>query len=672
MKNNNYSKLQPCPKTNSVAGVSPYTPRRRPGTKAMALVGVMMVLMLILAATLIGFAKMNGNSGGDLGSTSNNTLLMAKTRINVMQAESLADTGLRAAVQWISERSKPPINTTAFTPVMVTPDNFFVDSGRTDVNKWTVVNFAPDPTTPTEGQFKVRFYPHSDNAVASQRSYLVESIGTYKGQTRVARADIKQKTFAQYAYFTDDVGPGAFIAGKTIFNGPVHVNNSNGADVNIVWDSDEPDTNKSRIFQWNGDNAFTMWNNGGANATKTKWQKDTPGNYVNPSTAANWKQVITPKDDGTARTGPTMVSDKIAMPVGNGVLKSVDQRDAALGGYSEASVPAGSGVYVPSSGGLSAAGGAVTGGVYIKGQVDDMVLEAAGTGNRDQIAYIYQDNSLTKWKLTMTAAGTTKLEKFTRASTTVPFATSNATGFPRNYTGATNGVIYSYDDIGDYTTGTGGLSGTVANSQVDGQGNPTDLAKLSICTRVEQGTQGVSRIDNYKCINIDGNILYANAGTTASVAPADAGVLGLVAGQVRITNKAELVENGVPTGSPTITGFKNRAASEEGTFADGATLDTLAVHATLMAYDKILVDNYDTRPVGAFRLLGGYIAQIGSPFGLSLGGADPLTMFNVRNGFQRILNYDRRVADEPPPFFPGTGQIYEVISYQRLLAPLQP
>ncbi len=646
--------------TNNLLPHRFYTPRRRPIGKAMALVGVMLALMLILASGLIGFAKMNaGSTSGGVGSTSSNTLLMAKTRMNIVQAENLADTGLRTGVQWISELGSPPINTAAFTPLMVTPSDFYYNSGPVDQNKWTVVNFAPDPAKPTEGKFKIRFYPHSDNAVASQRSYLIESIGEYNGVVRVARADIRQKNFAQYAYFTDDVGAGFWVSGRTTFNGPVHINNSNGADINIVWDSVVLDPNKSQIFQWNGDNAFTMWSKGGTNAAKVKWQKDSIGSFANPTSDADWKNTIKPATDGTKRIGPSLTADKVEMPVGEGTLKSFDQRNAALGGFDESTVPAGNGVYVPSEGGVNQSSGVVTGGVYIKGVVNDMVLEAGGVGNRDQIVYIYQNNDRTKWKLTMTASGSTKLERFTRANTSTAFSSTNTTGYPRNYTGATNGVIYSFDDIGVWD-GTGGVSGTVANSPLDAEGNATQLAKLSIATRVDTTGNG-----NQKTINIDGNVLYANANKDASQAPFDSGVLGLVAGYVRIKQNAKVVE-------PAVTGFANRAIPNDGFYANNAILKDLSVHATVMSYNTIQVDNHDTREKGQFYLLGGYIAKTGSPFGTTLGGSDPLTMFNQRNGFQRILNYDKRAATQPPPYFPGTGQAYEVISYQRLLAPLQP
>lgn len=626
---------------------------------AMALVGIMLVLMLLLASSLIGFAGMAARSSGDLGTSSSNALFLAKKRSNVQQAEIMADAGLRAAVQWISDQPSPPINISAFTPLEVTPTGFYPGSAPADSGKWTSVNFAN--VNGQMGSYKVRFYPHSDNAVAAQRGFLVESVGTYGGETRVVRADIRQKNFAQYAYFTDTLGDQHFIAGLTTFNGPVHINNTNNAQMPIVWNSGSiSDMNVARLFQWDGDNSFTMWQgdkvgNTYANADKVVWKRDTPAatSVDTPNTSDEWKRIITPKTEGgtvTARTGPKLTAERVDMPTTSNEL-----RDAALGGNAE---PSANGVYVPTPGSMTASNGVPSGGIYIKGQVDDMVMEAGGTGNKDQTIYIYQGGNATtasnvKWKLTMTAAGTTTLQKFSRSSTTLPFNLTNDTGYPKTYSGGKpNGVIYSYDDIGAWGAAKGGLSGTVANSDTSGQA----LNKLTIATRVE----GAVGSGNQKTINIDGNILYANATSKATQAPADSGVLGMVAGYIRVVKQARVEE-------PLVTGFANYTASIGVAYANNATLTDMSVHGTMMAFNTASVDNWDTRAPGEFNMVGGYIAKDPSKFGNVQWDTQ-----NVLSGFKRILNYDKRVANQPPPYFPGTGQAYEALSYQRVLDPLQP
>lgn len=671
----------PAHKNETPCSESPRRARRSPANTAMALVGIMLALMLVLAIGLVGIAKSGQSSGqGDLGSTSNNALQMTTMRIRSQKAETIADAGFRAAVEWISDLGSPPINVAAFTPLEVTPNEFYAGSGRADTGKWTVVSF-PNASNAAGGTFKVRFYPHKDNASAAQRQYLVEVVGTVEGTTRVVRADIRQKNFAQYAYFTDNLGPGAFVAGRTPFNGPVHINNSNGKDLNVLWESGK-DPAKYRLFQWDADNTFTMWKNGSNNATnntnKVKWHQGNFNNNTAPTSDSDWKDVIAPKVikdaagnpvSETVRTGPSMTDDKINLP-----KTSYEQRDAALGGFKDANVTA-NGVYVPSTGGAMASGGTPIGGVYIKGRVEDMVMEAAGPGDRDQIIHVYQgtansgSNIKVRYDLRMNTDGTTSVNKFTYKSSNNTYIPNTSGGYPKNFSGAmTNGVIYSYDDIGN-SNGSGGISGTVANSETDALGEITRLNKLNICTRIETGNQ--------KTISIDGNILYANATGMAAVAEKDSAVLGLVAGNIRIVQEAEVKEAGV-------TGFEKRDALgniikdvlgkttyRDGYYADAAKLTDLAVHATMMSYNSIKIDAFDSRPKGQFRLLGGYIAQIGSSFGQAKGG-DEDDKFDVKTGFERILSYDKRVANQPPPYFPGTDQAYEIVSYQRLLAPLYP
>ncbi len=636
----------------------------------MALVAVMLVLMLLLAGSLIGFVRVSGKSDGNLAATSGNTMKMSQQHLDVMRAENLADTGVRAAVQWVTDLSGPPIQTAAFTPLEVTPGQFYQGSGPSDSGKWTTVNF-PSPGDSTQGQYKVRFYPHSDNAVAAQRSYMIESVGVFNGQTRIVRMDIRQKNFAQYAYFTDNLGPGIYVAGHTFFNGPVHINNSNHANLDVIWDStSNPST--SRLFQWDGDNTFTMWSNTNANNNTVKWHKDAYASNAAPTSDADWKQILTPNStSGVPRKGPVMVNDRVTMPT-----TSHDQRDAALGGILETSYPS-DGVYIPSSSGPNASAGVPVGGIYIRGQVNSMVLEVAGSGNRDQIINVYQGGGgtgapNTKYVVRVNADGMTSLNRYSHVNgqPANTFSSTVDAGYPKSYTGSPNGMVYSYDDIGDWGSQSGGVSGTIANSDPVVPGAPSALRKMTLCTRVE----GTPWSGNQKTIHIDGNILYANADINATAAPVDSGVLGMVAGYIHVVEKARVIE-------PTVTGFASRqlipdpnnAANtiHEGEYKDGATIGNLSIHSTLMAYNTINVNNFTGRPPGDFHMLGGYIAQVGTQFGQTVGGTG-IDALNMLTGYQRILNYDKRVANQPPPFFPGTGQAYEMISYQRVQTTLQP
>jgi hypothetical protein len=582
------------------------TRRRRPNpAAAMALVGTMLVLMLILSLALIGMA---GGSG--LSRRSDNALQSAKVRIPVVQATNLAETGIRATMQWLNELGGPPTMMTMFAPTNSaagpgwTP--FWVN---TESGNYAVVNY-PDPSDSTS-QFKVRIYPHSDNGSVLLRSYVIESVGIYKGVKQVIRASVAQDTFAKYAFFTDSAPAGWFMFGNTAFGGPVHINNSDNKDINILWSSTLSPNNQ--IFKWNGAGALTV----SGSSSRLKWHRDVATNNNSPS-SSQWVNVA-PGGKNTILTG----ADKITLPT-----SSTNQKDAALGGTTE---PSGSGVTIPNTGGNT------SGGIYIKGDVEDMVLEATGAGNRDQIIKVYQTISGKKILSTVriNASGTTTLTKSEYNSSNGKYDKNTTT---TSYSGTTNGVVYSTGHIGSQTTPkTGGLSGTVANSGTSGS-EVTEPFKLNIVT------------DATKNLNIDGDITYVNTPKTASEPTFGAGVLGIVSKTVQVIDASKVVQS---TDSPDVT--------------DGQAIKDITIHATVLAYDTFDVTNYDTRQVGDFTLLGGYIVKNSTSVGVFDG-----TTNTMMAGFRRKLNYDIRVANQPPPYFPGTGTNYKMTSYQRVTSTLRP
>ena len=646
-------------------------PVRRGSAVAIALVSTMLCLMLLLAAVLIGFAgaSLTNKSTGDLSSTTGNKLQLTRRHLAQMQADNLADAGVRAAVQWISLLPGPPTSAARFGPGNLAAggkyDFFPTAVQTTDPYNWTTVGMPGGSNDDPKNGWKVRFYPHATNAGSAQKSYVLECVATYNDITSTVRADIQQQSFTRYAYFTDDIGVN-MLAGHTQFNGPVHINNPKHSNINIVWNDGSLTLDQARIFDWSGNNTFTMWqgeddgHGGHLNDNKINWLRNTVTNPSAPSTDAEWHRV---SFDGI-RDLPIKVPDKVEMPI-----SSSNQLYAAIGGEgsTEPTVP---GVTVPNN------GGTVSGGVYIRGAVDSMVLQAAGTNNTDQIVYVYQGanntdptntetfgQSTTKYKITMTATGTT-LEKYTRDDVMEPFPKSPS--FATAYSGATNGVIYARDGVGynggdDTGTATpahprvGGVHGTIANSVVDANNNVVRANALNIVARNEAGAA--------TGINIDGNIQYANVDHKAQQAKADSGILGIVGGYVKVVGNQRQVE-------PRVTGFENTNAADAkpntSALASDTTLTNVAVHATLFAYNTIDVENPATRPLGSFQLVGGYIASKGSKF-----GDTNATTLNLQNGFERNLSYDKRVFSQPPPAFPGAAQNYQFTSYQRVTTTLE-
>ena len=199
--------------------------------------------------------------------------------------------------------------------------------------------------------------------------------------------------------------------------------------------------------------------------------------------------------------------------------------------------------------------------------------------------------------------------------------------------GATNGVVYCDGNIGQqsYTVGavytntmgaqagtgsgkTGGLAGTVADGQ-----------QLTIATAPG------------KNLNIDGSVTYNTSPTSPNFAT-KAGTLGLIANRVEVTDKD----------------------------ANSNALVNMEVDADVMAYDTYDVIDYTSRSyngggnaAGTILNYGGYIAE---NFGFFA------TMYlngQMTAGLRPTFNYDNRLGTNPPPYFATTGNLYDVLSWQR-------
>ncbi len=589
--------------------------RRRRG---MVIVATMMVLMFILAIALVGAVSVRQNGsvasvggGGGIAQVSSNVIQSADTRIRTMSALNLAESGVWTTVQWLSQQATPPGNVSAFGPT-----NFF---GGVTANNWTTVSFG-------SGTFKVRLYPYSDNGTAAQKRYIIESVGAYQGRTQIIRAAVIQDTLAKYAFFTDNASDNWWVAGLSRFNGPVHINGSNGKAINIMWKNSGTQAN-NRIFTYSapGEAAFTTA------ASTINWNVNSIPNVKAPSTTTEWGHVATMGTSAAVRTN----APKVDLPV-----QSAQQERAALGLDDDDTIPNYStiGVTVPNTSGVA------KGGVYIQGDVDDMQLSTmpgapgfpADSTKTQQLITIYQhDNAANKEYCTYILIDPINNVTYKRVDVRAEGSTGGyATGSIDTYSGDTNGVIYVAGNIGGQgNPKAGGLSGVVSNNVMNG----ASVSKQNALTIVT---------DADKNMNIDGTIKYENIdinGSTPSTtddAPMYAtGVLGLVSKNVQIVDED----------------------------SNGNDITNITVHATVMAYDTFDVSNPVTRAAGSFTLLGGYIAKDNGKFGQfdSANGS-------MLNGFSRTLNYDSRVAATPPPYFPTSNNQYKLFSYQRVVNTLQP
>ena len=307
--------------------------------------------------------------------------------------------------------------------------------------------------------------------------------------------------------------------------------------------------------------------------------------------------------------------------------------------------------------------------------VQQMVLSVDNSGN--QVITIQQPNDAGTLIQTQITLDKTSSQTHVKAG---PYNSASRTflmsALP-NIPGVTNGVIYSDGNIG-------------STQQVgDANGNPVNMANQTAPGRGLSGViadnQGLT-ISTYaspnqndpqnKNINLNGSVTYntprARDATGAFLPESDpanaafvqrAGTLGLVADTVQIVDNNAA---GQPLGD---------------TELDATTLVQNTLHtidSRTYYYDTSSANNIGSfqyngqtyyfhwlRPAHKFYCMGGEIASSRGPL-----GTFNTTTLQAVSGFSGNYSYDNRLASTPPPFFPTTSSQYNVLSWQRVAAPL--
>ncbi|MGB9619731.1 MAG: hypothetical protein ACPL7K_04920, partial [Armatimonadota bacterium] len=193
-------------------------------------------------------------------------------------------------------------------------------------------------------------------------------------------------------------------------------------------------------------------------------------------------------------------------------------------------------------------------------------------------------------------------------------------GSPTSAPSLGTGVIYV---TGNITS----LGGTVADNRIVG----TDIAVRSALTIANDVNAG-------KYIKITNNLVYNTRPdkTRDSSDPVNlaAGTLGLVSKDIIIASSAP---SNLEIDAVCLAGGSNTSGG------------------------SFYVENYNTKtPTGTLRVLGGIIQKARGP----VGTFDANTGRTV-TGYAKSYSYDPRLASNPPPYYPTTGQ-YERVSWQVL------
>ena len=586
--------------------------------RGMALVGTMLVLLGLMSLMLLGVLSSSTSKGGGSGlmSTTNNALQMTKQREQSATAFNLADAGIEYGLQWIHALPKPPANATEFT---------IPSSG------WSPTSTPVSGTYTASlgnGTFALRFYPDAQNFAVNnsdpQNHYLIESVGTdASGNTAVVHAYVEQTSFGRYAYFTVSQPSNLYWnAATNSFDGPVHFDDvqaqpGDGTGSNIVWLDNSP------MFRYMGDDAFTY------SGTSVNWYHNNTGTAQAPASTTDWQSVASYGQGGVQQR------PSVALP-----SSSALQQFAAMGQTPVMDAnnnPIGSPVGTPLTTGVTLPPG---GGIYVKGSVTDMVLSVNGSGN--QVINVTQTDSTIPANPVQVQT-TVTIDKANN-QTTVATVRTPQTGVATTVTtispaNTTNGVVYVEGNIGSpgtLSTAGHGLSGTIADNQAltiatpnDGTNNTTNVnGSLTYNTPRAVYTSSDTIPAGYKIGDFKPESDPANATFNAK-----AGTLGLV------TNTVQLTDN----------------------TASNQSITTLEMDASILAYGTLTAMDYATRPAGKFICMGGQICNRRG----ALGQFNSQTLATV-SGLPGKYSYDQRLANNPPPFFPTTANVYKVDSWDAV------
>lgn len=566
-----------------------------------------------LVTTLTVLLAMSVLSLGVLSLTGG-ALKLTHRRAESDAAFNIAESGLDLALLWLTQQPGPP--TAASLHPLV---NFFGNTGGVIANPLGDPNQAGSSVTITISEDVTNAADVSATGVENQKHYVIEAVGkSADGMTQVVRAYVQQSSFGKYAFFTNqDPSSLTWVAGRSSFDGPVHTNNADGGHSNVLWTDNTP------IYRYLGNDAFTYgnapnwyYNNAANNSSYSR----TPGSN-------DWTSVASYGAAGVHQSGT------IALPTA-----STDQQDAALGLPKDTPV----GGRVPSASGVSVVPG---GGIYIHcvstaNDVQQMVLSVDGQGS--QVITIRQaDDTGTLTQTVVTLDKTTNPGVTHLSAGPYDAASKSFQMTARPDAGAANGVVFCDGNIG--STGSGNY-----NTATPGQGLSGVVADKSRAVPNDQGLTIAT--DQAKNININGSVVYktpraqdAQGKALPESDPANAPFLRQAGALGLVSKTVQLVDND----------------------ASGKALGDLELDATVLAYDTLQTVDYSQRAPHSFFCMGGEIAnQRGT-----LGQFNAATRSQV-SGYSGTYSYDNRLAVNPPPYFPTTSHNYDVISWQRVAAPL--
>ncbi len=381
----------------------PHAPRTSP-ERGIALVSALLVLMLV-AVVAAGFLL---TAGGERAVSSN---------VQIARASLLAaDAGVRVAQQVLANQAKARLDSLTLVwsgsgPIIASPATLFpsapqtVTSANPGFTAVAAVVFADSALTPNAQSYNYRYTITSVGAAGAQGRREVQSTG-------ILRVSAERGSFADYLCFTDvHLAPGGgaiWFTSSSQFDGRVHTNGQFRFAFQPFFQDLATSVHGKAWFYNNGSPVELSANANGTVDVPLFYGGFERGVAGVPLPANSFNQQA-------AALGLTPV----------GVAPTNAQINTALGLGSGSGAPP-NGIYLVNS------GGAVTGGLYVQGSLNQCLVSADTVTNVQ--TYV------------MTQGGTTRTIRVDRAAntTTVTDGASSTT-----YSGVPRGVTYVNGAIQD-------------------------------------------------------------------------------------------------------------------------------------------------------------------------------------------------------------------------------
>jgi Tfp pilus assembly protein PilX len=379
-------------------------PRPHRGERGIALIAALLVVLLtsVLAATFM--AMTTGERA-----VSNNTHIARGALLS-------ADAGVRVAQQQMANMAQAKMDSLALIwpgsgAIIASPTTLFpagatvVSSTNPPFNSSATISFTND--TLLTGTQTYNYY------------FTIVSTGTYgqlggrKVQSQgILRCSASRGSFTDFLTFTQNqtmIGGGKiWFTSSSSFDGRVHTNGEFAFAFKPTFQDLITSVNSNAWFNNNGSQIELAASNNGT--------VDVPQLYGGFNRGV--PSVSLPADSYSQANAALGYAAGVTTPPTN------TQIDAAIGVGGSGSPP--SGIYLPNS------GGALTGGIYVQGNLDQCLCRVDGSGNQ---VYV------------LTQGGTVKTVTVNLSANTTTIQINS--GSPTTYTGNPRGIIYTAGQVSD-------------------------------------------------------------------------------------------------------------------------------------------------------------------------------------------------------------------------------